>query len=263
MPNPNPPEHYSMVGKQAEHPEKHAEHLSQMVEYYNRTAKMYDLWHFSAKNSHDYAVETLIKTMRAENLKTVLDICCGTGRAISSAQEAGFDAHGIDISPGLLAEAANKRNIPKDRLHLGDATKLPFPDKSFDATCILAALHHTAMPHTIIEEMIRVTRRVMIVSDCGNRLHGGVRSALIKAGVFRPVYRSIFKREPKTERRQLKSDGDGPTFDFSIEEVIPVLKKASREMKFLIFYGTDKRQFASRYFPRLFAKHVVATCCLR
>jgi ubiquinone/menaquinone biosynthesis C-methylase UbiE len=259
----NNPKHYAVAGKQVEHPKMHSEHLTRMVEYYSQTANVYDTWNFSPNNPHDYGVKFLLEAMRKEKMTNVLDVCCGTGRAISAALEAGFDAYGIDISPSLIAEAVSKRRIPQSRIHYGDATKLPFADKSFDASCILGALHHTMMPHTIIEEMIRVTRKLIVISDCGNDYHGGIRAILMKLGIFTPVYRLLFKREPKTVRRQLNSAGDGPTFDFSLEEIVPDLAKASSKMKFLTFYGQGTREICSSYFPRLFAKHIVITCHLR
>jgi ubiquinone/menaquinone biosynthesis C-methylase UbiE len=261
---PNNPKHWTVLGKKAENSKIHSEHISRMIDYYEKTGKMYNKWNFGLSNySHDHAVISLLKEMKNENLKSVLDVCCGTGRAVSEALKQGFEAQGIDISPGLIEEAINTHKIPKNRIHCGDATKLPFADKSFDATCILGALHHTAMPHTIIEEMIRVTRCLIVVSDSGNSFHGGIRTILMKLGIFTPVYRLLFRREPKTIRRQQVSEGDGPTFDFSIEEIVPDLAKQSSKMKFLTFYGKADNEFCSPHFPRLFANHVVATCLLR
>jgi ubiquinone/menaquinone biosynthesis C-methylase UbiE len=117
---------------------------------------------------------------------------CGTGRCVKRALEAGHEAEGIDICQDLLDVAERDFGIPRDRLHCDDATRLPFPDNSFDVVCILGALHHSAMPHTIISEMIRVSRRAVVVSDGGNRLAGGVRHLLINFGLLSPLYRLLF-----------------------------------------------------------------------
>jgi hypothetical protein len=113
------------------------------------------------------------------------------------------------------------------------------------------------MPRTIIAEMIRVTRRAIIVSDEGNHLHGGVKEILTKLGVFDPLYRLLFRRPPRTTRRVILSDGDGPTFDFSIEEIMPMIRESFPEVKCLTFYRLPGRQVCGFWLPRLFARQVV------
>jgi ubiquinone/menaquinone biosynthesis C-methylase UbiE len=234
----------------------HAEHISAMKEYYRQTAANYNAWHCNPadKSSHNYAVREVLKVMSQNKLTSLLDVCCGTGRCVRSALDAGFDAQGLDISPDLLKIAETELKIAKERLHYGDATKLPFPDQSFDVSCIMGALHHAAMPQTIINEMLRVTRKAIVVSDEANHLHGGIKQVLIKLGVFNPIYRLIFRRPPRTTRRLITSDGDGPTFDFSIEEILPSIKTTFPEVKCLMFYGLPGRQIRGFWLPRLFAR---------
>ena len=251
-------EHYSQAGKLAENAEQHQRHLEQMVAYYQRTAGDYSKWHCNhAGSSHDYAVRKVIEFMSGRELTSVLDVCCGTGRCIATARAAGFDATGIDISKELLEAGMKEFDLPADRMIQGDATALPFPDNSFDVACILGALHHTAMPHTIIDEMIRVSRQVVVVSDEANHLHGAIRSMLMRTGLFSPVYRLIFRREPKLKRRSMDSEGDGPTFDFTIEEIIPALKARLPVFQSMSFIRIGKSQFRVPWWPRMFATQAV------
>jgi len=250
--------HYSQAGKTAEDPEQHKAHIEQMVAYYRRTARNYDTWHRNhADSSHEAAVRKVLELMSSRRLKNVLDVCCGTGRCVAAAGAAGFDATGIDVSQELLDEGIKECGIPVERMICGDATKLPFPDKFFDVSCILGALHHTAMPHSIIEEMIRVSRVGIVVSDEANHLHGAIRNILIGLGVFDPVYRFIFRREPKTKRRAMESEGDGPTFDFTVEEVIPTLRQHFQEFQSTSFIRVGDRQFRLPWYPRFFATQAV------
>ncbi len=251
--------HYSRLGNAAESRSFHEGHIRQMKQYYRRTALNYNAWHcnFSDDGSHNYGVKEVLQLLAQDKHNTLLDVACGTGRCIKKALEAGFDARGIDICPDLLSVAEKELHIPKELLYCGDATQLPFPDNSFDVSCILGALHHSAMPHTIISEMIRVTRRALVVSDEANHLHGGVRQILMALGIFGPIYRLLFRREPKTVRRGGTSETDGPTFDFTIEEIIPTLKGCFIKVKCLPFYRFGKLQICGYWLPRLFARNGV------
>lgn len=232
------------------------DHLRRMVEYYARTGHQYNTWHCDRANnsSHNFAVREIIRTMQEIQGKTLLDVGCGTGRGVRAALDLGFDAVGLDISADLLAIGQKELSIPTERLIHGDATNLPFPDRHFDVSCILGALHHTAQPQKIIAEMIRVTRKAIIVSDEANHLSGGMKQVLLKLGLFNVVYRLLFRRPPRTTRRQAESEQDGPTFIFSIEEIIPTLKSHFPRFRCLTFYRFGRYQICSYRLPRLFAK---------
>ena len=248
-------------GQMDESPLLHEEHLKRMIQYYDRTAASYNQWHCDPSNesSHNFAVREILQTMKDLKAASLLDVCCGTGRAVRAALDSGYKATGIDVSPALVEMGMRELSLPKECLVVGDATKLPFPDKTFDVSCVLGALHHTAQPSRIVHEMMRVTKRAIIVSDEANRLSGGIKQLLIALGLFNPIYRLIFRREPRKHRRQVMSDGDGPTFIFSIEEIIPILKQNFSEFRCLAFYRAGPRQFASYRFPRLFARQGIVT----
>jgi len=63
----------------------------------------------------------------------VLDLCCGFGRHTLALREQGFDAIGLDLSPELLAHAAQGPGweLLRGRLLRGDARVLPFAERSF------------------------------------------------------------------------------------------------------------------------------------
>src|ERR1051326_283710 len=237
----------------------HGEHVSRMVAFYSRTSRKYNAWHWDQKNRscHDFAVGEILKTMKEVGGVSLLDVACGTGRATRAALDNGFDAMGLDIAPSLLEIAHQQLGIPRNRLIQGDATMLPFSENRCDCSCILGALHHTAQPHKIIAEMVRVTNKAIIVSDEANHLSGGLKHILTKLRLFKPVYRLLFRRPPRTYRRQQTSDTDGPTFDFSIEEIMPNLKSAFARFRCLTFYQVGPYQICSYNFPRLLAKQGV------
>jgi ubiquinone/menaquinone biosynthesis C-methylase UbiE len=54
--------------------------------------------------------------------------------------------------------------VDRLRATVGDVTDLDFPDDSFDVTTILEVLEHLPKPGHAVEELIRVTRRCIVVS---------------------------------------------------------------------------------------------------
>lgn len=90
----------------------------------------------------------------------VLDVATGTGAQARAFAEKAGEVVGIDISESMLRIARRKNHAPNLTFRNADATELPFPDASFDVTCISFALHE--MPESIREralaEMVRVTR---------------------------------------------------------------------------------------------------------
>lgn len=88
------------------------------------------------------------------------DVGCGTG-ALFDAILARFDPKAvaaIDLSEGFIAGARQRINDPRIRLEIGDATALPWPDASCDATVSGLVLNFVSGPDAMTREMARVTR---------------------------------------------------------------------------------------------------------
>ena len=235
-------------------PGAHERHLAEMRAYYERTAAQYFSLHDDPE--HDLAVRELIALVKARGYRSVLDVCCGPGRALKACLAEGIEACGVDASQSMMDEGI-KRGLPASRFTCADATNLPFNDKQFDVSCVNGALHHCLVPEKIIQEMIRVTRYALVISDEGNHLHGGLKVILQKLGIFNVAYRLVFRRPPRTTRRGSVSEGDGPAFAFSIEEVAPLIVANFPAIKRHQWYRLGQRRFVSRYLPRLFARNVV------
>ncbi len=71
----------------------------------------------------------------------ILDVGCGKGFLLFDFTKVvpGIEVHGIDISDYAIAHC--KEEI-KDRVQVGNATSLPFPDKHFDLVYSLTTLHN-------------------------------------------------------------------------------------------------------------------------
>jgi ubiquinone/menaquinone biosynthesis C-methylase UbiE len=92
----------------------------------------------------------------------VLDIACGTGKALQILSDnPELELWGCDISD-LLIERAVQRGLAPERLHVGDATKLPYPDGHFDYSYSIGSIEHFTEGGiaAMLAESRRVTRRM-------------------------------------------------------------------------------------------------------
>jgi SAM-dependent methyltransferase len=86
--------------------------------------------------------------------KRVLDIATGPGYVAARAAERGADSVGLDFSETMLAYARSRS--PNVEFVRGNATKLPFPDGSFDAAIVAFLLLHVSRPEEVVAEAARV-----------------------------------------------------------------------------------------------------------
>ena len=95
--------------------------------------------------------------LAAKGLRSVLDLCCGTGTLAGMMTDKGFRAVGVDLSPAMLAQARKKH--PAATFIDGDAASLFFDDDSFDAAVVSFALHEK--PESTALAILAEARRVV------------------------------------------------------------------------------------------------------
>jgi SAM-dependent methyltransferase len=91
----------------------------------------------------------------------VLDVGCGygaLGRAILVSPDCPKD---VDVR-GLERVKRGGEAIPVEEY---DGVTIPYPDGSFDVVILADVLHHEPDPHRLIDECIRVSRRLLIIKD--------------------------------------------------------------------------------------------------
>jgi ubiquinone/menaquinone biosynthesis C-methylase UbiE len=109
-----------------------------------------------------FKVQGLAKILKPFSFASLLDVCCGTGEysALSKGQY-----WGLDNSRDHITYA---RSLYHDFLFVeGDAQRLPFKDRAFEAVLFACASHHfseDALKSALIE-MRRVSRRYVIFDD--------------------------------------------------------------------------------------------------
>ena len=155
-------------------PENHdGNQPDELVGVLDRFARFYD------HDYRDYADDIgLILDMAEECGDPILELGCGTGRVLLPLAEAGHAVVGVDISPGLLAEARKKldgqRLRGKVELVEGDLRTFDLAEKSFSlAICTTNTLMHLT------------TREDQLAALCNVYRHLG-RDGLLLLDVFNP-----------------------------------------------------------------------------
>ncbi len=108
--------------------------------------------------------ERLIDQAAIKPRHTVLDLGCGTATLALLVKRRHADARviGLDIDPDILKIAMHKVRDAGGGidLHQATATRLPYPDSSFDRVLSSFAMHHLTTPdkQRAVDEVYRVLR---------------------------------------------------------------------------------------------------------
>ncbi len=88
-----------------------------------------------------------------------LDVGTGTGALALALAPLAREVVAVDLVPELLVEARRHAlGVPNVTFLEADATRLPFPDASFDLSACTRTLHHVARPELVVAELARATR---------------------------------------------------------------------------------------------------------
>lgn len=134
-------------------------HNDKIVEQFTRWARP-----FAELPVHSEA-DGMARTLAAARLEpgmAVLDVACGPGIVACAAALRGAQVTGIDITPAMLEQARERQRALKlDNLdwRLGDASRLPFTDGTFDVVLTRYSFHHMTDPGAALHEMRRVCRK--------------------------------------------------------------------------------------------------------
>jgi SAM-dependent methyltransferase len=185
--------------------------------YYAETAKLYDAMHVDEKDEHALALSFLIGALDYLQIRSVLDIGCGTGRALCQIKKIRPDVRLVGVEPVKeLREIGYSKGLSELELIDGDVNKLQFSTGEFDLVCEFGVLHHIRKPEQAVSEMLRVANRAIFISDSNNFGQGsfGVRS--IKQLINALGLWDIFDLIKTRGRGYTISEGDGLGYSYSV-----------------------------------------------
>jgi SAM-dependent methyltransferase len=153
--------------------------LRKFYENEGLTANRYSSGHFWESRYHNKRKTILQKFLKSSlsECKTFLDLGCGSGEYLSFAGEFVNYTHGLDISNHYLRRCKSRKGAA---LILGEFTKLPFQEQTFDCVLCSEVLEHIECHETAILELLRVSRKSILISTPNQ-------------GIFRLLMRAVME----------------------------------------------------------------------
>lgn len=111
-----------------------------------------------------------------ESVKSLLDVGSATGRGLAEFASGlpGALVCGVEPVAALLTKAVEAGVLQSVPLVRGSGELLPFADRSFDAVCEFSILHHVPNPAKVVSEMLRVARKMVVITDSNRFGQGSV-----------------------------------------------------------------------------------------
>lgn len=107
------------------------------------------------KRLTDFYQEQLEEAERVRKLNRILDVGCAIGLFVRAAQNAGWDAFGVEVSQALVDYGRTKLGLQS---HCGDLRSAGYPDNWFDAVVLWDVIEHLLDPLAELAEIRRVLR---------------------------------------------------------------------------------------------------------
>lgn len=109
-------------------------------------------------------LNTVVKTTRPLNIETVLDVGCGEGFTLArlKKEKIGKSYEGIEYDETAIE--LGKKLYPTLEIKKGDIYSLPYKDNSFDLVVCTEVLEHLENPKKAYKELIRVSRKYILLS---------------------------------------------------------------------------------------------------
>lgn len=197
-----------------------------LKDYYSKTAKVYDNLQLHLDDEHYNALKLLLGFIINDNYRTILDIGSGTGRALLYLKQflPDINYRGIEFIPELR-EISISKGLESEKIDLGDARKLPYPDNSFEVVTSFGVLHHTENPQLVIDEMLRVSSSAIYISD--HNIYGwGYKTTKTAKQVLRKVFGLKGMSLILTRfRGYYITDYDGVFYQFSLYDYLPKISQ--------------------------------------
>ena len=175
--------------------------------------------------SHDLPIALLKGYLGYAGVSSLLDVGAGTGRTLSMIREAhpGIELRGIEPTAELRRISVERWGLAPGQIADGDATKLPFADKSFDLVTAFGILHHIKDHGRAVSELARVARKGVFISDVncydqGNKPVRMVKHVLRELGLWNAA---TFVRS--RGKGYFVSEGGGLYYSYSLVDDLPIL----------------------------------------
>jgi SAM-dependent methyltransferase len=231
-----------------------SEDRDRLADYYTATAEGYDDAHVHSGDEHHVALEYMLGLFVTFRVTSVLDVGCGTGRAVRFILSRRPELRVVGLEPvDALRRRAEESGLGEYVAGTGEA--LPYADQSFDAVVATGILHHVPDTSAVVAEMTRVARRLVMISDTNRFGSGGRAQRLVKSVAFRVGLGRQFTMLRTRGRGYLELEGDGLHYPYSPYDQLPQLAAWADRLFMIPTSGAPPRGWLG---PLLNNSHVLA-----
>ncbi|PAW79745.1 MAG: hypothetical protein B9S32_00010 [Verrucomicrobia bacterium Tous-C9LFEB] len=217
---------------------------NKLMEYYASTANAYDEAQVHPDDEHARALRFLSGFLSDYPAKSILDVGAGTGRGMLYLTRAlpQLNVVGIEPSPELRSLAIQK-GIPEEKILSGVGQRLPFADNSFDCVMCLGVLHHVENPRPVMDEMVRVAKGVIFISDHNIYGWGSPYTTRFKRLIRSVLGFNALKFLMTRGRGYHDTDYDGIFYPFSLLDHIEYLNQHCKRNHMVTTRGVSGRNY--------------------
>jgi SAM-dependent methyltransferase len=202
--------------------------------YYGATAEKYDDMHVGAGDEHSFALSFLLGMLDYFEIRSILDVGSGTGRALSFVKQRRPDIRLVGVEPvEALRRVGYSKGLTRDELISGDGTRLDFDEGEFDLVCEFGVLHHVARPGVVVREMLRVAGKAVFLSD--NNIYGDpspvtrrVKQLVQALGLWKTAILAKTRGKGYTD-----TDSDGIAYYYSVFDSFDLIRSASSSVHYV------------------------------
>lgn len=108
--------------------------------------------------------QTLKKLISPKQIDSILDVGCGEGFTLNRLKEnnIGKKLEGIEFSKTAID--LGRQSYPDIKIIQGDIYNLPYKDNEFNLVLCTEVLEHLENPQTALKELIRVSKKYLLIS---------------------------------------------------------------------------------------------------
>lgn len=224
--------------------------------YYTETASRYDAMHAHEAVDADDGMQMLFSFLRSLDVRGILDVGSATGRGLLKLSEGVPNALVCGVEPveALVRQGISSganQNLP---LLLASGDALPFVDNSFDAVCEFGILHHVPDPVRVVQEMLRVARNVIVISDANRFGQGPLHLRILKLLLFKLKLWGAFDFLRTRGKGYQVSDGDGVFYSYSVYDNYEQIRQWAES---IYLFPIGETRFRSWFHPLLTSSKVL------
>lgn len=229
--------------------------------YYADTAAEYDAMH-ELEGDNDPRILRLVRSLlHMVDAKSVLDVGAGTGRGVRHFMDniPGLVVRGLEPVAERIQQAVQHKGIPRNVIVQGVGESIPFEDGSFDAVYAFGMIHHHPRPNDVVREMIRVARKMVIISD-GNRFgQGPWPLRIFKLGLYKAGLWKVARFVRTGGKGYIFSKGDGVHFSYSVFDSLGPLEEWADHLMLIPTGPCKSRSF----FQPLLTASAILVCAVK